>query len=199
MNYEEMRAELSRRLKKSRFEHSLGVAETSAALARRFGEDEAQARVTGLLHDCAREFPNDAMLGEAEARGLVVDEVERSSTLLLHAPLGALLAREVYGVEDEAVCRAIALHTTGAREMTALDKIVYFADMIEPTRVYPGVETLRGLARTASLDEMTLAGLTRSIMFVLEKGGLVHPDTVLARNGLLLARAHGAEGAGHDE
>lgn len=199
MNYEEMRAELSRRLKKSRFDHSLGVAETSAALARRFGEDETRARVAGLLHDCAREFPNEAMLGEAESRGLDVDEVERSSTLLLHAPLGALRAREVYGIEDEAVCRAITLHTVGARDMTALDKIVYFADMIEPTRAYPGVEALRELAREATLDEMTLAGLTRSIMFVLEKGGLVHPDTVLARNGLLLARAREAKGAGHDE
>ncbi len=199
MNYEEMRAELSRRLKKSRFEHSLGVAETSALLARRFGGDEAQARLAGLLHDCAREFQNDALLGEAAARGLAIDEVERAAPLLLHAPLGALRARELYGVADEAVCRAIALHTVGARDMTALDKIVYFADMIEPTRAYPGVEALRALAREASLDEMVLAGLTRSIMFVLEKGGLVHPDTVLARNGLLLSRARGAEGAAHDE
>lgn len=70
--------------------------------------------------------------------------------------------------------------------MTALDKIIYYADMIEPSRVYPGVEHLRELARTVSLDAMVLVGLTESIRFVLQRGGLVHPDTVTARNELLL-------------
>ena len=187
MDYEEMKDALSRRLKRSRYEHSLGVADTAAFLARRFGEDEARARTAGLLHDCAREFPNEAMRAEADARGVSYGEVEASMPLLLHAPLGALLAREKYGAEDEAVLRAIARHTVGGAAMTALDKIVYFADMVEPTRAYPGVEELRRLMREADLDEMTLAGLTRSIAFVLEKGHLIHPDTVLARNELLLA------------
>ena len=196
MDYEEMKDALSRRLKRSRYEHSLGVADTAAFLARRFGEDEARARTAGLLHDCAREFPNEAMRAEADAHGVSYGAVEASMPLLLHAPLGALLAREKYGAEDEAVLRAIARHTVGGAAMTALDKIVYFADMVEPTRAYPGVEELRRLAREADLDEMTLAGLTRSIAFVLEKGHLIHPDTVLARNELLLAgkASRGASG-----
>ena len=196
MDYEEMKDALSRRLKRSRYEHSLGVADTAAFLARRFGEDEARARTAGLLHDCAREFPNEAMRAEADARGVSYGAVEASMPLLLHAPLGALLAREKYGAEDEAVLRAIARHTVGGAAMTALDKIVYFADMVEPTREYPGVEELRRLMREADLDEMTLAGLTRSIAFVLEKGHLIHPDTVLARNELLLAgeASRGASG-----
>ena len=191
-----MKDTLSRRLKRSRYEHSLGVADTAAFLARRFGEDEARARTAGLLHDCAREFPNEAMRAEADARGVSYGAVEASMPLLLHAPLGALLAREKYGAEDEAVLRAIARHTVGGAAMTALDKIVYFADMVEPTREYPGVEELRRLMREADLDEMTLAGLTRSIAFVLEKGHLIHPDTVLARNELLLAgkASRGASG-----
>lgn len=191
-----MKDALSRRLKRSRYEHSLGVADTAAFLARRFGEDEARARTAGLLHDCAREFPNEAMRAEADARGVSYGAVEASMPLLLHAPLGALLAREKYGAEDEAVLRAIARHTVGGAAMTALDKIVYFADMVEPTREYPGVEELRRLMREADLDEMTLAGLTRSIAFVLEKGHLIHPDTVLARNELLLAgkASRGASG-----
>ena len=191
-----MKDALSRRLKRSRYEHSLGVADMAAFLARRFGEDEAKARTAGLLHDCAREFPNEAMRAEADARGVSYGAVEASMPLLLHAPLGALLAREKYGADDEAVLRAIARHTVGGAAMTALDKIVYFADMVEPTRDYPGVEELRRLMREVDLDEMTLAGLTRSIAFVLEKGHLIHPDTVLARNELLLAgkASRGASG-----
>ena len=136
------------------------------------------------------------MRAEADARGVSYGVVEASMPLLLHAPLGALLAREKYGADDEAVLRAIARHTVGGAAMTALDKIVYFADMVEPTRAYPGVEELRRLMREADLDEMTLAGLTRSIAFVLEKGHLIHPDTVLARNELLLAgkASRGASG-----
>lgn len=188
MTYAERQAELERRLKPSRYRHSLGVAGTAAELARRFGLDVEQARLAGLLHDCAREFPNERLQGEAERRGLAIGEVERSMPLLLHAPLGALLARERYGVEDEAVCRAIARHTVGAAGMTPLDKVVWYADMIEPGRDYPQVERLRQLAREATLDEMMLAGLSESIIFVVRKQHLIHPDTVLARNELLLAR-----------
>ena len=194
MEINRIERELSRRLKKSRYEHSLGVADTAAFLARRFGMDEEKARLAGLLHDCARAFPNEALRAEADARGILYGEVERTMPLLLHAPLGAHIAREVYGVEDADVLCAIARHTVGGAAMSPLDKIIYFADMMEPTRDYPGVEELRRLAREASLDEMTLAGLTRSIAFVLEKGHLIHPDTVLARNALLLA--HGGFGTG---
>ena len=70
--------------------------------------------------------------------------------------------------------------------MTDLDKIIYFADMIEPGRNYPAVEHLRNLAKTASLNEMVLAGLSQSIELVLQKGHLIHPDTVIARNEILL-------------
>ena len=194
MDYEAMKRELSGRLKKSRYEHSLGVADTSAFLARRFGEDETRARLAGLLHDCAREFPNEAMMAEADARGIAYGDVERESPLLLHAQLSACRAKEIYGVDDAAILRAIERHTVGGAAMTALDKIVYFADMVEPTRDYPAVEELRRLAREATLDEMTLAGLTRSLEFVLEKGQLIHPDTVLARNELLLMQGGAGKG-----
>lgn len=187
MTYEEMQAELEKRLKPARYRHSLGVAQTAAELAARFGQDGEQARLAGLLHDCAREFPNDCLLEEAAKRGLPIGPVERSMPLLLHAPLGACRLREVYGVQDPAIAQAIARHTVGGPQMTALDKIIWFADMIEPGRDYPEVKRLRRLAREATLDEMLLAGLSDSIIFVVQQGHLVHPDTVLARNEILLA------------
>ncbi len=186
LSYDEMKELLEARLKPKRFCHSLGVAETAAKLARRFGVDEETARVAGLLHDCAREFPNEAMIAEADERRLVYGPIERAMPLLLHAALGAARAAELYGVDDDAIAQAICRHTVGAARMTRLDKIIWFADMIEPSRSYPEVERLRTLARQASLDEMLLAGLTDSIKFVAEKGHLIHPDTIEARNELLL-------------
>lgn len=189
MNYEECKAELEKRLKRSRFLHSVGVADTAAFLAERFGLDVEKARLAGLLHDCAREFSNDDMISEAEKRGIAIGDVERFMPLLLHAPLGARRAEEIYGVKDADILRAIERHTVGASGMTPLDKVIYFADMMEPTRDYPGVEELRRAAREDSLDDMTLEGLSRSISFVVEKGHLIHPDTVIARNELLLMKA----------
>ena len=188
MGYEEMRALLEKSLKPSRYQHSLGVAETAVFLARRFGVEQEQAQVAGLLHDCAREFRNEDLIAEAEKRLIMVGDIERQMPLLLHAYVGARLVNEKYGVSDRAVEQAIWRHTVGGAKMTDLDKIIWFADMIEPNRDYPDVERLRERAQNASLDEMMLAGLTQSISFVLQKGGLIHPDTVIARNEILLNR-----------
>ncbi|MGM9541002.1 bis(5'-nucleosyl)-tetraphosphatase (symmetrical) YqeK [Anaerovibrio sp.] len=186
MTYEEMQAKLKSRLKPGRYEHSLGVAETAAFLAGRFQVSEEKARIAGLLHDCARQYPNEQLPAEAARRGIAIGPVEKAMPLLLHAYIGAELAREEYGIDDEEICRAIYRHTVGGRNMTALDKIIYFADMIEPGRSYPEVEELRRLSREASLDEMVLEGLSRSIIFVASKGHLLHPDTIAARNDILL-------------
>ena len=188
MGYEEMRALLEKSLKPSRYQHSLGVAETAVLLAQRFGVNEEQAGIAGLLHDCAREYRNEDLITEAEKRLIVVGDIERQMPLLLHAYVGSRLVTEKYGVSDHAIEQAIWRHTVGGAKMTQLDKIIWFADMIEPNRDYPGVEELRSLAKTAALDDMVLAGLTQSITFVLQKGGLIHPDTVIARNEILLNR-----------
>ncbi|WP_295165140.1 bis(5'-nucleosyl)-tetraphosphatase (symmetrical) YqeK [Selenomonas sp. F0473] len=187
-SYDEMRAILEQRLSPGRYRHSLGVADTAAALARRFGMNEERARVAGLLHDCARSYETAQLPAEARRRGIPVGKIEAAMPLLLHAYVGAYLIYEVYGVDDAVVAQAVWRHTVGGENMTALDKIVYFADMIEPSRAYPEVEKLRELARTASLDEMVLAGLTESVRFVIQKGGLLHPDTIAARNELILGK-----------
>ena len=187
-SYEEMCAILAQQLTPGRYQHSLGVADTAAALARRFGMNEERARIAGLLHDCGRVYETSTLPMEARRRGIPIGKIESAMPLLLHAYIGAYLIYEVYGVNDAAIAQAIWRHTVGGANMTALDKIIYYADMIEPSRVYPEVERLRLLAHTVSLDEMMLVGLTESILFVAQKGGLIHPDTITARNELILER-----------
>ena len=189
MNYKQMREQLKSRLKPSRFLHSVGVAETAAFLGERFQLDIEQCRVAGLLHDCARQYSDKQLQAEADRRGISYGEVDKAMPLLLHAYIGASLVKEDYGVTDQAICQAIFRHTVGGAGMTELDKVIYFADMIEPNRDYPQVEELRRLSRLASLDEMFFAGLLQSLNFVLKKGSLVHPDTVTAYNEILLKRA----------
>ena len=186
MTTDEMKAILKSRLKPGRYRHSLGVADTAAFLARRFGVNEEKAYIAGLLHDCAREYSNDSMKEEAVRRNIPIGAVEEAMPLLLHAYIGAHRIAECYGVEDEEIAQAVWRHTVGGAGMTDLDKIIYFADMIEPNRDYPEVEELRQFAREKSLDEMLLKGLSESIIFVIQKGSLVHHDTVRARNEILL-------------
>ena len=65
---------------------------------------------------------------------------------LWHGPVGAMIARKEFGVTDEDMLNAIRFHTTGRAGMSPLEKLIYIADMIEPGRDFPGVETLRELA-----------------------------------------------------
>ena len=188
MTIDEMRRILQSRLKKSRFAHSIGVANTAVKLAKRFNVDENKAYIAGLLHDCAREFENEELPAEAIKRGIEIGEVEKVMPLLLHSYIGAKMVQEIYEVDDPEIQQAIWRHTVGGRNMTQLDKIIYFADMIEPNRDYPGVEHLRELAETATLDEMLLEGLSESIIFIVQKHSLIHPETVNSRNEILLRR-----------
>ena len=49
------------------------------------------------------------------------------------------------------------------------------------------------MSREASLDEMVLEGLNQSIIFVVSKGHLLHPDTIAARNDILLENSKKAD------
>jgi len=134
MNYEAMKEELSRRLQKKRYEHSLGVADTAAMLAERFGADVEKARVAGLLHDCAKEYGKKELLALGEKAGHVWSEEDMASPQLWHAIVGPYVAEQKYGVHAPQVLSAIRWHTTGKRELSLLEKIVFTADYIEPNR-----------------------------------------------------------------
>ena len=126
--------ELQKELDKERYEHTLGVMHTAACLAMRYDCDIRQAMLAGLLHDCAKCIPNDKKLKLCRKNSIELTQVEQENLFLVHAKLGAFLAKEKYGVTDEAVLHAILVHTTGAPAMSLLDKIVYLADYIEPNR-----------------------------------------------------------------
>ena len=174
------------RLNKNRFAHSIGVANTAVDLAKRFNVDIDKAYVAGLLHDCARQFENDQLPVEAAKRNVPIIDIEYAVPILLHAPIGAVMVKTDYGIDDPEIIQAIARHTVADKNMSPLDMIIWFADMIEPHRNYPGVDELRRLSKEASLEQMFLEGLNQSITFVVSKGSLVHPKTIDARNFVLL-------------
>ena len=115
--------------------------------------------------------------------GVALDPATRALPQVIHGFLGERLARTDYGVRDEAVLRAIRLHTVGGAGMTALDKVVFLADGTEPGRHYPGVEDVRAAA-DRGLDEAIRLFLDGQFAYLASRGGAVHPATLLLREEL---------------
>ena len=170
-------------LKPKRMPHVLGTEQEAVRLVRCYGGDETQARIAALLHDCTKKLDMAQQLALCEKYGIMLDELEQKALKLLHSKTGAAMARDVFGVED-AVYDAILYHTTGKPDMTRLEKIIYLADYIEPTRDFPGVDELRKTVYE-DMDKGLLMGLTMTIQEMEEMGNPVHHLTRDARDYLL--------------
>lgn len=169
-------------LKHKRIPHVLGTEQEAIRLAQRYGADVEKARVAALLHDCTKKLNMEEQLSLCARYGIELDELEQKALKLLHAKTGAAIARDVFGVDEE-IYQAIWWHTTGHGGMTVLEKIIYLADYIEPSRVFPGVEDLRRVCYE-DLDRGLLMGLEMTIEEMEEMGNPVHHATLEARDAL---------------
>lgn len=133
-NFESLQKKLKKQLDSTRFQHTLGVMYTAAALAMAHDVDITKAQVAGLMHDCAKCLPGKKKLKLCAQKHMEVNAYEQKNPFMLHARLGAVLARDEYGIQDPEVLSAIEWHTTGKPEMTMLEKIIFIADYIEPGR-----------------------------------------------------------------
>ena len=180
LSLEDLRCVALSMLDPRRIPHVLGTEETAAALALRWGADEESARRAALLHDCTKKFDKELQLALCCQYGIEPDAAERREGKLLHAITGAAVAYADFGVSGE-VRDAIRWHTTGKADMTLLEKIIYLADYIEPTRDFCDLTELRRLA-FEDLDGALLLGFTMAVEDLAKKGMPVHPNSVLARD-----------------
>ena len=134
-NLTKIERKLAKELDGYRYRHTMGVMYTAAALSMRYDITLLQkAQVAGLLHDCAKAIPNEKKIKMCEKRKIEITPIERVNPSLLHAKLGAVLAKEKYGVYDPEILEAIRWHTTGKADMSLLEKIIFIADYVEPLR-----------------------------------------------------------------
>ena len=180
LDLEDLRCVALSMLDPRRIPHVLGTEETAAALALRWGADEESARRAALLHDCTKKFDKELQLALCRQYGIEPDAAERREGKLLHAITGAAVAYADFGVSGE-IRDAIRWHTTGKADMTLLEKIIYLADYIEPTRDFCDLTELRRLA-FEDLDGALLLGFTMAVEDLAKKGMPVHPNSVLARD-----------------
>lgn len=160
-----------------RYEHTLGVEYTAAALAMRYGGNIRDAQIAGLLHDCAKCLSDKKRLEICAKHHIPVTALERKNPFLLHAKVGAYLARKKYGVKNQDILNAIRNHTTGRRDMSLLEKIVFVSDYIEPGRKHaPNLEEIRQLA-FLDLDRALLRILEDTLCYLKSSGGDIDPTT----------------------
>ena len=176
---------LKQNIGESRYIHTLGVIKTAKELAKLNNEDESKAELAALVHDIAKQMPVPEQINILESNGITIDIITKNSPQVLHGFVGAILAKSLIGIEDEDVINAIKNHTVARKNMSTLEKIIYIADYIEPNRKYPGVDELRRVTYE-NLNEGVLKGIENTIAFVMSRRQLVHPDTIDARNYLIL-------------
>lgn len=145
-------------LQPKRYLHTLGVAYLSASLAMCHDVSHRDALLAGLLHDCAKNYPEADMLQQCQMLHLPMSEHEMRIPELIHAVYGAYLAKKEYGILQEDMLLAIRNHTLGRPDMSKLEQIVYLADYLEPERTQPTVPLLDEIRKIAftDLDRATL-------------------------------------------
>ena len=143
-------------------------------MANKFCVDKNRAQLAGLLHDCAKGMSPQAMRRMLDPYRCFIDDQEWAIDELLHAPAGALIAYDCYGIKDQSVLQAIRWHTIGRVGMSPLAKIIFIADAIEPGRaLHPGLEELRCAAQT-DLDYALLVYLRNNIEYLKRQGKSMH-------------------------
>lgn len=169
-DFEVLDKQLKAALDAKRYAHSIGVMYTAICMAMRYEYDLEKAQVSGFLHDCAKCIPEAVQLSSCKEYNLPINEYERIHPYLLHAKLGAYLAYRDYNIKDHDILNAIASHTTGHANMTTLEKIIFIADYIEPSRdKAPNLQEARKLAYI-DLDKAILLILKDTIVHLESKG-----------------------------
>jgi len=168
---------LQKKLDTDRYEHTIGVMYTAAALAMRYKYDINKAQLAGLLHDNAKCIPYEKKIQMCQKYNLHLSDAEKENPALLHAKLGAFLAMHKYKISDKEVVSAILYHTTGRPGMTLLDKIIYVADYIEPNRYKAqNLEEIRELA-FVDIDAALVRILHDTLEYLNSINGSVDPLT----------------------
>ena len=188
MEYKEIENDVKSVLSEYRFTHSLGVAKKAIELAKIYGVQEEIAKKVGIAHDIAKEMTDEEMIEYAKANNIRIDEIETVKPSLLHGKIGADIAAKKFGFTQDMI-NAIKWHTTGRENMSMLEKIIYVADKTEENRKGTrfNLEKSRELS-TQNIDETLIFLMNEFITNNVKNEWLIHPETINARNELLLKK-----------
>ena len=174
---------LKKHLTKERYHHTVGVAYTAMSMAMKYNpqpdnnEFMIKAEIAGLLHDCAKCMDNDKKIRICNKNQISYSKIEAENPYLLHGKVGAYISRKEFDILDEDILNAITWHTTGRPAMSLLEKIIFVADYIEPSRrPIPELNLIRQLAFT-DIDQAVIKILENTLKYLNEKGNPIDDMT----------------------
>jgi nicotinate-nucleotide adenylyltransferase len=183
INKEEIINFVKQSLDEKRYRHSINVSKMAVKLAQKYNVDKEKAEIAAILHDNAKNLSLDVTMAYIKDYGITLNEIDKKSPQILHSYVGAHIAKDKFKVDND-IFNAIYYHTVGRKDMSILEKIIYIADIIEEDRNFDGVEEIRKLS-FENLDLAIIKSCDSTIKYLLERGLLIHPNTVELRNSLL--------------
>lgn len=184
MTREELIEEVETRLSKKRFNHVLRVEETALELAEQYDVNPEKVSIAALLHDVAKEEPDNEMRDLVISENLDLDLLQYGNQIW-HAPVGAVQAKRDFEITDEEIINAIIFHTVGSPEMTAVEKVIFVADYIEPGRDFEEAIEARKLAEK-SLEEVIQYKLKSTIIDLIKQNKKIYPKAIDSYNAWIL-------------
>lgn len=174
-NYNEISEYVKGNMSEKRWRHVKGVVETAEMLAIMHNVDVNDTKLAALIHDVVKEQDLEV------ARQILTDQNEdvylANSHKIWHAPLGALVAHDKFGITNKEILNAIKFHTTGRAGMSDLEKVLFVADYTEPNRKYEGCIAVRELWNDldVAIVEILKQKITKN-----SASATMHPDTTSA-------------------
>ena len=195
-----LREQVISEMSPKRFQHTAAVEDMVTRLASLFcPEDTPALRAAALLHDVTKEYDAATHMEMLTRAGQAPTGGEEYAPKTFHARTAALLIPQRYPEFNcETVVSAVRWHTTGREGMTLTEKLLYLADYIDQSRLFPDCVRLRSFFWDARPEKMTeaerLAHLRRTLIMsfdmtmraLLSEDAIISPDTALARNQLVL-------------
>ena len=197
-----LREQIAKGMSEKRFRHTAEVEKMAARLGALYVPEKIlMLRAAALLHDVTKEYSPDRQLMICAQQGLTVSRADLYAPKTFHAKTAAALIPETYpAFADEELISCVRWHTTGRRDMTLCEKLIYLADYIDLSRTFEDCVRLRSFffakepekmaesERLAHLRDTLILSFDMTIRGLLEDGKSISIDTMEARNQLICER-----------
>ena len=179
-SYEEIYNEVKLKLSEKRFYHSVCTMQRAVEYANIYGEDEEKIKLIAIAHDIAKESNKEEIIELVGKYNIKLDDLEKESIALSHSKIGAAIAKNEFGFNEE-MTSAIKFHTTGRENMTIMEKIIFVADATGSDRNFEDTEEVYNLAKK-NLDDAIMKILIETIKDIVENRKTMHLDTIRTYN-----------------
>lgn len=181
--YDVCRANTSKR----RFSHCNFVAIAAEDLAKKYGENEIDAKIAGILHDLLKEKSQEYMMRIFKTYNFKLSETQKLNPKVWHGLAGAIYIEKILGINIKNIINAVKYHTVPRKNMSLFEKIIFMADRISEDRKYKDVHILRKLSHK-DIDLAVLYSLKNTMSTLLKKENTISMPTVECYNSLIIKK-----------